>query len=150
MALTPEKRREVVNNNLGLALAQDGRYDEAIVFYKEKNEVFADDKRLSASILSQLGYVYQQSGHLDEAIETYKKSWELASSIGDTHSAQAVLSNIICLCQSKALYSDALNYAQESIKIASQAASEKDMAANLLTIGSLYTNLGLEDVAKNI
>lgn len=146
--LPDEEKRKIANNNLGLALARAGKYSEAIKFYEEKNEYFSKDKRIAASILSHLGYVYQQASRLDEAYYTYKNSFELASSIGDTHNAATILGNIICLCQSKALFTDALFYAQESIKLSSQASSEKALGSNFLTIGALYVNLGLEDIAK--
>jgi len=146
--LSKKEQRKIANNNLGLALARDNKFKEAIEFYKNKYKLFKEDKRMASSIASKLGYVYQQANLLDDAYETYKESLELASATGDTHNAAIILGNIICLCQSKALFTDALKYAQEGIKLASQAASEKDLGSYFLTIGALYVNLGLEDVAK--
>lgn len=146
--LSPEIQKKVSNNNLGLAMAQMGEFDEAIKFYKEKYDFFRDERQLAASVLSQLGYVYQQAGLLTEGLDTFKKSWEIYSEISDTHSAVAILGNMVCLCQSKALFTDALEYVKESIRLASHAGSERELAGNFLTLGSLYITLALEDVAR--
>ena len=145
--LTEDQKKKVANNNLGLALALKGDYDKAIEFYKKKYEYFSDDKRLAASILSQLGYVYQRGNKLTDALETCKKSWDLYSEVGDTHSSMSILSNLVCICQSLARFTDALPYVTASIELASKAGSERDLANNFLNLGMLYLNLGLEDVA---
>lgn len=142
-----EERVQVINNNLGMALARAGRFAEAIAFYREKYARFADDKRIAASVLAQLGYACEQAGKLDEALDAYRRSWDLASAVGDLHSGAVILGNIINICQHLALFSDALRYAEEDLAIASHAASEEDMAATFLTIGTLHINMGLEDVA---
>lgn len=146
--LPDDKKLLIANNNLGRALARDGKFNDAIEFYKNKYETFSKDKRLASSILSNLGFTYQQNNQADEAYETYKQSLELSAKIGDIHNASIILGNIICLCQSKALFSDALKFAQESLKLTTRVASEKDLATNFLTIGSLHIALGLDDVAE--
>lgn len=145
--LAEREQRQVINNNLGMALVQAGRFDEAIAFYREKHERFADDKRIAASVLAQLGYACEQAGDLDEALDAYRRSWDLASAVGDLHSGSVILGNIINICQHRALFSDALRAAEEDLAIASRTASEKNMAATFLTIGTLHINMGLEDVA---
>lgn len=146
-ALKKEEQLKVPNNNLGIILAMQGKIDEAVAFYKEKYALFSTDKRLACSILTHLAYIYQQSDKLDDAIYTYKESYEITKSTGDTHNAIVVLANLICLCQSKALYSDALDYAMDSLKVGAQGFSRKQLGQALLTIGGLHIYLGLEDVA---
>ncbi|MBT3182406.1 MAG: protein kinase [Deltaproteobacteria bacterium] len=145
--MAEDQRKQVANNNLGLALALKDDFDNAIEFYNKKFDFFSDDKRLAASILSQLGYVYQRGNKLTDALETCKKSWELYSEVGDTHSSMSILSNLVCICQSLARFTDALPYVTASIELASKAGSERDLANNFLNLGMLYLNLGLEDVA---
>lgn len=141
-------RRKVANNNLGLALACLKRFNEAIEFYRNKLGIFSNDKRLSSSILTRLGYIYQQSGSLDESYNSYRDAYQLMIETGDTHNCWVVLGNIINICQNRALYTDALHYAQEGLKLASKSSTEKNLGSNLLTIGALHIHLGLEDVAN--
>lgn len=146
--LSDRDKTAVPNNNLGLVVAARGETNEAIKIYKQKLAIFASDKRISASILSRLGYIYQQADRLSESYETYKQSLALALETGDTHNASIILGNLICICQSKALFSDALNYAEENLKLSSQALSRKGLGSSFLVIGGLYIHLGLEDVAE--
>lgn len=145
--LPKDEQDFVLNNNLGMALVRAGRYSEAISFYLEKYDRVSGDKRIASSALAQLAFAYEQAGFQDKALDTYRKSWDLASEVGDIHSGAVILSNIINICQQKALFSDALRYAEESLSIASRAASKKDIAATFFIIGNLYINLGLEDIA---
>lgn len=146
--LPDAQRRRIPNNNLGIALAEQGRFDEAIAFYREKEALFARDPRLAASVQSQLGSVLQRAGRLDESLEAFTDSWRLSSAIGDLHSASAVLGNIISLCRSKALYANAIDYAKMSARLASQAASEADLASTFLILGWLHIDLALNDIAE--
>lgn len=146
--LSPAEMKKVVNNNLGVALAAKGDFARATEFYQEKYKLFSEDRQLAASILSQLGYVYQEAGLLSEGMDAYKKSREIYSSLEDVHNSLTILNNIVKICQSKGAYTDALGFVKEGVKVASRSASEKELATNFLTLGTLYIHLGLEDVAE--
>ncbi len=67
--------------------------------------------------------------------------------MGDQHNALALLDNIIALLQKQAAYSEALKYAQQSFQIKAGGAAEIDLARSLMTVATLYLNLGLPDLA---
>ncbi|MBI4238518.1 MAG: protein kinase [Deltaproteobacteria bacterium] len=145
--LPADKRRQVTNNNLGVALARSGRFDHALAFYQEKLAEFGHDKRLASSIHGQLGVLHLHAGQGEEALAAFLEAWRLSLAMGAQHNALALLDNIITLCQKKAAYSEALKYAQLSFQIKASSGAEVDLASSLMTVATLYLNLGTSDLA---
>lgn len=146
-ALPFEKQRRVSNNNLGAALAKAGQMAEAIIFYKEKLGLFQHDLRLQGSIYSQLASVQLRAGQLDDAIASFEAAWQIATQTGDMHSGKIILDNIISLLQKKSAYSKALQHAKKSLELKSVGNSPQDMGRTLMTLATLYLNLGVPDLA---
>lgn len=142
-----DKQRRVTNNNLGAALARAGQLDEAISFYKEKLALFTHDLRLQGSIFSQLASVQLRAGQLDDAITSFESAWQIATQTGDMHSGKVILDNIISLLQKKSSYSKALSYAKKSLELKTVGGSPQDMGRTLMTLATLYLNLGVPDLA---
>jgi protein O-mannosyl-transferase len=71
----------MVHNNLGVELAGQKRFAEAIVHFKEALRVKPDH----ASAYANWGNVLQELGRLDEAIESYEKALQLDPNHADTH-----------------------------------------------------------------
>ncbi len=146
-ALPFEKQRKVSNNNLGAALARAGQFDEAIVFYNEKLQLFQHDLRLQGSVYSQLASVQVRSGLIDDAIHSFESAWQIANQTGDMHNGKIIVENIIALLQKKTAYSRALQYAKKSLELKSVGGSAQDMGRTLMTLATLYLNLGVPDLA---
>lgn len=145
--LPREKQIKVTNNNLGAALGQLGRVDEAVQFYQEKLQAFAHDHRLQGSIYSQLGATQMRAGRIDDAIRTFEAAWQITSAAGDLHNGPIILDNLIALLQKKGEYSAALNYAKKSLALKSVRATEHDMGRTMMNLAALYLNLGVPDLA---
>lgn len=145
--LTKAKRMKVTNNNLGVAYARLGRFDEALAFYEDKLEMFASEKRISASVYGQMGVIHLHAGKIDTALAAFTESWKRSAEMGDQHNALALLDNIITLLQKKASYSEALTFAQQSFQIKASGGTDVDVARSLMTVATLYLNLGLPDLA---
>lgn len=146
-ALPPDKRRKVVNNNLGVVLARLGRTEEAVTFYQEKLAMFQAERRIAASINGQLGVIHLHAGRTSEALAAFEQAWTISSDMGDQHNALALLENIIALLQKQSRYSEALVYAQRSFQIKAAGAPDVDLSRSLMTVATLYLNLGLPDLA---
>jgi tetratricopeptide (TPR) repeat protein len=146
-ALPFEKQRRVTNNNLGAALARAGQLTEAIAFYKEKLRLFQHDLRLQGSISSQLASVQVRAGLIDDAIMSFETAWQIAQKTGDMHNGKIILENIIALYQKQTSYSRALQYAKKSLELKSVGSSPQDMGRTLMTLATLYLNLGVPDLA---
>lgn len=146
-ALPFEKQRKVTNNNLGAALARSGQFPEATAFYQEKLRIFQNDKRLQGSIYSQLAAIQVRTGLIDDAIQSFESAWRLSTETGDMHSGKLILENIISLLQKKSAYSAALTYAKKNLELKSLGATDQDMGRSLMTLATLYLNLGLPDLA---
>lgn len=146
-ALPFEQQRRVTNNNLGAALARAGQLDEAIAFYKEKLRLFNHDLRLQGSVHSQLASVQTRAGLTDDSIASFEAAWQIANQTGDMHNGKIIIDNIISLLQKKSAYSRALYYAKKSLELKSVGASTQDMGRTLMTLATLYLNLGVPDLA---
>ncbi|PIR20659.1 MAG: hypothetical protein COV45_04970 [Deltaproteobacteria bacterium CG11_big_fil_rev_8_21_14_0_20_47_16] len=142
-----DKRRRVTNNNLGAALARSGQLKEAILFYKDKLDLFQHDLRLQGSISSQLATVQLRAGLLDDAIDSFELAWKIANQTGDLHNGKIIIENIISLLQKKTSYTKALQYAKKSLELKSVGSSPQDMGRSLMTLATLYLNLGVSDLA---
>lgn len=145
--LPPEAQRKVTNNNLGLALARLGRFDHAVEFYQEKLAALQHEKRLCASIYGQMGVLYLHAGRTDDALRAFLQSWQKSVEMGTRHNALALLENIITLLQKKASYSEALGFAQQSFELKAAGATDVEVASSLMTVATLYLNLGVADLA---
>lgn len=146
-ALPFEQQRRVTNNNLGAALARAGQLDEAIAFYLEKLRIFKHDLRLQGSIYSQLASVQMRAGHTEDAIANFESAWQISNQTGDMHNGKIIIDNIISLLQKKSAYSRALYYAKKSLELKTVGASTQDMGRTLMTLATLYLNLGVPDLA---
>ncbi|MBI4366396.1 MAG: tetratricopeptide repeat protein, partial [Deltaproteobacteria bacterium] len=145
--LPPPLRSKVTNNNLGAALGRAERFDEAIAFYEEKLQLFAQDPRLQSSILSQLAMTQSRAGRIADAIASFEAAWRQAKATGDLHNGKILLENLVALLQKCAAYSTALGFAKESLSLQSIGSSEHDIGRTLITLATLYLNLGLPDIA---
>jgi len=145
--LDAAKQAKVTNNNLGVALARVGKFDEALAFYHDKLAMHGHDKRIVASIYGQLGVIYLHAGRADDALKHFSMAWQRSLEMGTQHNALALLDNIIVLLQKKAAYSDALEYAQQAFQIKAAGGTDTDLARSLLTVAQLYLNLGVPDLS---
>ena len=68
-------------NNLGLALADRGQYDEALVHYQKALELKPDYPQA----LNNLGIVLAKHGEVEEAIASYQKALELKPDLAEAH-----------------------------------------------------------------
>jgi signal transduction histidine kinase len=79
-------------NNLGLALQQLGRYDEAVANFHNAFKIAASlqSPSLEGTILTNLAFVYAKQENLADAEHTADRALRLANSSGDRESARFV------------------------------------------------------------
>jgi len=68
--LAPESR--IIDFNVGNALHQQGRYEEALLNYKEAYD--PRDSAMAAEVFYNMGNTYFRAGHLDSAVAAYKQA----------------------------------------------------------------------------
>jgi tetratricopeptide (TPR) repeat protein len=76
--LSPTLMRAITENNLGTALQQAGRHDEAVAHHERAIAVMPD----YAPAYNNLGAALRAAGRLDEAIAAYRKAIELKPDFG--------------------------------------------------------------------
>ncbi|MGW3117522.1 tetratricopeptide repeat protein [Streptomyces sp. NPDC001107] len=74
-------------NNLGLALRQTGRAEEAIEAHTRARDLHqaAGDRHREATALNNLGLALRQTGRAEEAIEAHTRARDLYQAVGDRH-----------------------------------------------------------------
>ena len=80
-ALAASAESDLAHNNLGLALAEQGRGDEAITHYQRALELNPDFELA----YNNLGLALAQKGQLDEAILQYRKALDLEPNYDQAH-----------------------------------------------------------------
>ena len=71
----------MAQNNLGLALAERGRIDEAIEHYRKALDIEPD----YAEAHNNLGIALADRGRIDEAMEHYRKALEIDPDYAEAH-----------------------------------------------------------------
>lgn len=137
-------------NNIGYALTDLGRYNEAIDNYQESVILFKklNDKNREAIAYNDLAYVYQTKGLMEKAIENYLKSLTILESLNDKNSEAACLNNIGLLYHDQDNLEKALEYYEKSLKTKKDLGDEKSIALSLNNIGSVYYSMGQYFEAK--
>lgn len=151
-SMREEERLKVLkSNNLGLALALSGRFEEALVFEKEKLALFKKqgDEHQVASILSQLGFIELKGQNLLQATLYFEEALALSERLGDLHNILILLDNLIIIFQRRGLYREALSTFSKAVNYRSAVSPVYQRIQNHLKGAFLYLTIGLPEPAKS-
>ena len=122
-------------SNLGVALDDKGRTDEAITAYRKALELKPDDPKILAGILNNLGTALLEKGRTDDAIEYYQKA------IAARPNFPEALNNLGVALKQKGRIDEAIEYYQKAI------AARRDYAKALFNLGLALAEKGQTDEA---
>ncbi|MFG2541701.1 tetratricopeptide repeat protein [Streptomyces sp. NPDC048594] len=88
--------KAVARTNLGLALREADRHEEAIEVLTEARKVFqaAGEQHLEAMARNNLGSALQQAGQPGEAVEAHSQARDLFQAVGDRHMEATAWNNL--------------------------------------------------------
>jgi protein O-mannosyl-transferase len=84
-ALAVTKDNATANYNLGMALVQNGRMDEAIAYLKKATEIHSNNPRVQVMAQNNLGNAVLLEGRMDEAIAHFQKALEIQPDFAQAH-----------------------------------------------------------------
>jgi tetratricopeptide (TPR) repeat protein len=105
--LAVTKRNHIIHNNLGVVLAGDGRYDEAISCYKRALEIEPDYADARANV----GHVFLALGRLDEAYAELARTLELKPAMVEAHTDMGTL------LAAQGRYDESAGHLEESLRL---------------------------------
>lgn len=145
-----ERIRPLQGNNLGLALALSGEFEEALDFEKKKLALFKKqgDEHQVASILSQLGFIELKAQNLSQATAYFEEALDLSERLGDLHNILILLDNLIIIFQRRGLYREALSIFSKAVNYRSAVSPAYQRVQNHLKGAFLYLTIGLPEPAK--
>ncbi len=147
--LPPEVQKKISGNNLGLALARLGRFDEAIRFYEKRLMERGHDPREEVAIGNALGYVLLQASRFAEAIRCLENVRKSVQDHGNLHILFSALGNLVTAYFKESRYVESLQISKEMVSWQERFGSERDIAYNLLRQGDTYLILGMEEAAHD-
>ena len=124
-------RNRVAHDNLGGALADQGRLDEAMVHYRKALEIAPDDAQLHYN----LGSVLAGRGGLQEAMSHYRKTLEIRPDFAEAHN------NLGVALQACGRIDEAIAHYQQAVKI------KPDFAGAYYNLGNTLAGCGRLDEA---
>lgn len=149
-SLPPLDRIKVGNNHLGLALALEGRYDEALCFYQGRLD------RLPPEMISErialdnsIGYILLQGSRYGEAISRLGAVLDLSEKSGAFHCLFSILGNLTTALLKETRYTEALALLRKMESYQEFAGTTRDVVFNRLRQGSVYLILGMEEAARD-
>ncbi|MBI4211172.1 MAG: hypothetical protein HY540_00905, partial [Deltaproteobacteria bacterium] len=137
------------NNNLGIALALEGKIHESIQFYESRlKKGLAGDTLENLNLLSGLGYALITASRFKEAIDCLETARRTAMQLQAHHALFAVLGNLMTAYFKEARHADALIVSKELLSIEQRRGSPRDIAFSWLRQGSICLILGMEEAAR--
>jgi Nif-specific regulatory protein len=148
--LPPEDIVKITNNHLGLALSLVGETERALDFFQDKLRLF-ESQELHVHVIpiyNSMGYVYLKASRYREAHAVLAKALELAERTGNLHAIFSILGNLITTLTKEGQYAECLNILKKMLQYQERLGTLRDLSYNLLRQGSVYLNLGIEEIAR--
>ena len=105
---------DLAHNNLGVALAEEGKPDEAVFHYLEAlkiNPGYVEAQKNLAAFYYNQGCALAEQGMLDEAVACYRRALEVIPSYGEAHN------NLAVALQKQGNLSEAIAEYEEALRI---------------------------------
>ncbi len=146
---TDDIERCMLLNNKGWALMRLGKYDEAIVVFKEgmKGADILDDVKVKGESLHDLGSLHLRKGDFSEAEECLKKAVDMRVESGDIDGAGFSYNNLGILYWNRGKLDDSINCFNKCMDIFEKVGNKFGIATSLNNIGILLWNRGELDRA---
>lgn len=142
------KRSANCLNNLGLAYKLQNKFAKAIENYNKAAEILKNlgEKNGLADCFHNLGGVYASDKDstltdIEKALEYFNNSYCLYSEVGNRKGMSLSLNSIGQVFSRKKMYSEAIEYAEKSLKIAKEIGSKDDTKNAYQNISMSYYNM---------
>ncbi|MDO8494751.1 MAG: hypothetical protein Q7S68_05385 [Deltaproteobacteria bacterium] len=144
-----EKGAIFSDNNFGLVLALQGKFDAAGRFFKERIRQVSKERVLDQiSLHSGLGFALIQASQFNEAIKILQKAKELAEKAGVLSVQFSILGNLVTALLKEGRYAEGLQFLKELGAMQARFGSRRDIAFNLLRQGDVSMILGMGEGAR--
>jgi tetratricopeptide (TPR) repeat protein len=146
-----ERKREAqFVHNLGIAMQNQGKLEEAEGLYNQSVEI---EKELGnrvgvAQSLHHLGMVAEDRGKLEEAEGLYKQSLEIEREVGDRPGEAQTLHNLGAIAQARGKLEEAEGLYEQSLEIEREVGSQPGIAQSLHQLGMVAQDRGKLDEAE--
>jgi len=142
-------------NNLGGAMYEQGRYDEALENLRKALAIYEltlpEDHPSTAASYNNIGLVYDAQGAYDEALECLRKALAIRErTLGENHpDTAASYNNIGAVYHAQGEYDEALEYYEKDLAICKRTYGENhsSTATSYNNIGAVYYAQGKYDEA---
>lgn len=129
--------------NIGIANYYQGKYLEALDYYRQSLTFFKDikDNVGIANVYSNIGTVYYAQGDDVKALENYLESLKYAELSGDKLRMLTTLNNVGAVYNNKpATHDKALQYYLQALPISEELGKRDELGAISVNIGSIYSD----------
>jgi DNA-binding SARP family transcriptional activator len=139
-----EAAQAQAHNDLGVACAFLGRYQEAIASHQASLAIrrMQGDRKGKAASLNNLGRVYEQVGRYQEAITCLLDSLTIYRDLADRQGQASSLGNLGTVYERMGGYQEASSYLQESLTLFATLGERHGQASILCDIGRVQERLG--------
>lgn len=130
--------------SLGMAMAELGKYDQAIGYYRSAFDEAAkrSDSRTQAVCRGSEGNAHFELGDMDGALSCYKQALELSRDTNDTRRVASWLGNIGNTLLRKGEIEQAIDHCTQAVETAKTADDSLMQAAHLDSLGDCYVAKG--------
>ncbi len=131
-------------NNKGLILIEEGKNEEAVIFYNKSLKIREDinDRRGISMSLSNIGMVYQKKGDILNALKYHQRCLKIQEELNFKQGIASSLNNIAGILNSQEDYSESLKFLKRSLEISKQIKDQASIANISNNIGLNYINQG--------
>jgi len=147
-----KKARAAFTQNLGIALQDRGKLEEAEALYRQSLEIEreTENRRGVAQSLHQLGMLAQERGKLEEAEDFYKQSLEIKRGVGDRAGEAATLHQLGVLAQERGSLEEAEDFYKQSLEIERGVGNRPGEAVSLHQLGIAAQDRGKLEEAEGL
>lgn len=130
-------------NNLGLLHFNEGKYRNAIEYYRRSIEKRKQSRDLKGIVNSYMGIgnSYRSLGEFEEAYKHFNEGLQVAEVLKDDDQVASAYINIAILYSDQKRYSEALVYQLDALEIKERSGSKKSIASAMSNVGTTYMNL---------
>jgi tetratricopeptide (TPR) repeat protein len=139
-----KRARAVLLHNLGILLAAQGEYAEALAKYDESLRILEElgNRAGVAKSLFRIGLINLHRGDYDEALAKYEASLRIEEEIGDRGGAAESLHEIGIVYEKRGKYKEALAKYKESLGIKGEIGNRLAVAGSLGQLGTIHHRRG--------
>lgn len=131
-----------IYNHIGIIHNMQGRFEEALEFYKKAIGYHHENSQEIAQIYNNIGEVYRNTGQYDKALEYYHIARDISAKSERILLLTAANLNIGAVYFIKGDYNKSLDYFQYAYEIGEKSGAKNIIGIALGNMGSIYYKLG--------